>query len=150
MALALSSKQFCFFHTLFTKIIPVFSSFEEGGVLINQWSRTWLQETRFHLRAFACAKMINSRWVCRNRFPAAVSQFIWTFQTAKHLTQNRHHACKLWTHLCWVFFSHPRTSVFRGSHRIKPDIDWNHLPCCYNLPLFPPHLAYPASRSHTS
>lgn len=93
--------------------------------------------------------MINSHWVCKDHFPAAVFQFIWTFQTAKDLTRI---VTKLagFEHISPVYFTHPRTTVFRGLGRIKTQIDRNHPPHSHPI-LYPPCLSYHmCSHSHTS
>lgn len=114
------------------------------GSPINLWRRMRLQAACCRVKPRLCLRveMINSHWVCKDHFPEAVFQFIWTFQKAKDLTADRHRARRLWTHLSRVFFP-PRDHCLqrlgenKGSDQQKSAV----------APLFP-HLACPVTHAH--
>lgn len=86
--------------------------------------------------------MINSHWVCKDHFPVAVFQFIWTFQTAKDLTEDRHQARRLLTRLPCVFFP-PQDHRLQRLGKNKGS-DWQKSAV---QPTLPPH-ACPITHAH--
>lgn len=77
--------------------------------------------------------MINSHWVCPS---GCLSVYMNFFKRLRIWREDRHRAPQAFNTPPLCIFSHPRTTVFRGSGRIKARIDRNRRS---SPPFFPSH-----------
>lgn len=93
--------------------------------------------------------MINSHWVCPS---GCLSVYMNFFKRLRIWREDRHRAPQAFNTPPLCIFSHPRTTVFRGSGRIKAQIDRNRrssppffLPIpSHRLPSLPPASLVPS------